>query len=87
MKSKLFSTANPFTQPAECEPCRIERQVTVRKNGRLYRFVIRDRIVVEDPFLVMVKAAAFSIAQNEPYVGRTPPRSIRDFLLKSSVII
>jgi len=88
MKSLLFKEgASPFTQPVECGPCRIERVVVARKNGRLYRVVIRDKIVVEDPMLVMVKAEAFAIAQGEPFVGRPPPRSVRDFIIKSSVVI
>jgi hypothetical protein len=88
MKSLLFKEgASPFTQPADCGPCRLERTVTVRKNGRLYRVVVRDKVVVEDPMLVMVKVEAFAIAQGEPFVGRPPPRSIRDFLIKSNVTI
>lgn len=87
MKSLLFSDSSPFVQPPSCGPCRIDREVSVRKDGRIYRFRLRDKIVVEDPFLVMVKAEAFSIAANEPYMGRPPPRSIRDFLLRSNVVI
>lgn len=88
MKSLLFKQgATPFVEPPECGPCRLEVIVVVRKDGRLYRTVIRDKVVVEDPMLVMVKAEAFAIAQGEPFVGRPPPRAVRDFLIKSSVVI
>lgn len=87
MKSKLFAQDSPFVQPAECQPCRIEVPITLRKAGRFYNFVLRDKIVVEDPYLIMVKATAFAIAQAEPYNGTVPPRSVRDFLIKSSVVI
>lgn len=87
MKSLLFSDSSPFTEPVECAPCRTEVTLTFRKHGRLYRFKLRDKIVVEDPYLVLVKAAAFAIAQGEPYVGQPPSRAIRDFLIKSSIVI
>lgn len=87
MKSLLFTDSTPFNEPPGCGPCRTEVVRTFRKNGRLYRVVLRDKIVVEDPYLVMVKAFAFAIQQGEPYMGVPPPRTIRDFLIKSSVVI
>ena len=61
MKSLLFQEDGPFEQPSECAllPCREEVTINLRKGGRIYRFVLRDKIVPEDPYLVLVKAAAF----------------------------
>ena len=90
MKSLLFqSGASPFSEPSGCGalPCRTEVPITIRRDGRLYKFVLRDRIVPEDGYLTMVKAVAFAIQQNEPYAGQPPTRSVRDFLVKSSVVI
>lgn len=88
MKSLLFQeNATPFEEPPECAPCRQEAEVTIRRNGRLYRMKIRDKIIIEDPYLVMLKANAFAIGQAEAYNARPVPRSIRDFLIKSSVVI
>lgn len=87
MKSLLYGDNSPFTQPPLCGPCRLEVPVTINKNGRIYRFMLRDKVVVEDPMIVMVKAEAFAIAQGEPYSGRPTPRSIRDFLIRSNVVI
>lgn len=90
MKSLLFQPgATPFTEPPDCAaiPCRTEVPITIRKFGRLYNFVLRDKVVPEDPFLVMVKAAAFAISQGEPYVGKEPDRALKDFLIKDTVII
>lgn len=89
MKSLLHQGVTPFTIPPECSalPCRTEVPITVRKYGRLYRFVIRDKVVPEDPYLMMVKASAFAISQNEPYNGRAPDRAVKDFLIKDTVII
>jgi hypothetical protein len=53
----------------------------------MFRFVLRDKLVPEDALLVMVKAAAFSIANEEPYNGKGPDRSVRDFLIKDTVVI
>jgi hypothetical protein len=48
---------------------------------------MRDKVAVEDPYLVLVKAAGFAIRQSEPYAGRVPARSVRDILIKSTVVI
>ena len=89
MKSLLFQNVTPFTEPPECAaiPCRTEVPITVRKDGRLYTFVLRDKIVPEDPYLILVKAAAFAISETEPYAGRTPERSVKDFLIKDYLVI
>ena len=60
---------------------------TLRKNGRLYKFVARDTLRPEDPYFVMVKAAAFAVKNGEPYNGKTPSRALKDFLIKDSVVI
>jgi len=88
MKSLLFQAgATPFTDPPNCLAGRLEIPVTLRKNGRLYKFVIRDKVQVEDPYVVLVRARAFAIRTGEPYAANPPSRAIRDFLLKSSVVI
>jgi hypothetical protein len=90
MKSLLFQEgATPFSQPSGCGgiPCRNEVPVTIRKNGRLYKFVLRDQVVPEDAYLPLVKAIAFAIQQNEPYAGKFPERSVRDFMVKNNVVI
>lgn len=86
-KSLLFSGTLPYDVPPGCSPGRQEATVTLRNSGRLYTFVLRDKVVIEDPYLVLVKAEAFAIAQGEPYSGTTPPRAVRDFLIKSNVQI
>lgn len=86
-KSLLFTGALPYSDPPDCAPGRKEVPVTIRKSGRVYKFILRDKIAIEDPYLVLVKAAAFAVQEGEPYAGRTPERSVRDFLIKSSVVI
>jgi hypothetical protein len=90
MKSLLFQPgATPFDEPTGCGgiPCRNEVPITLKKDGRLYRFVLRDRVIPEDPYLMLVKAVAFAVQVNEPHTGRAPERSIRDFLVKNNVVI
>jgi hypothetical protein len=85
-KSLLFTGALPYTDPPGCGPCRTEVPITIRKNGRLYNFVLRDKISIEDPYLVLVKAGAFAISQGELYNGLPPERSVRDFLIKQNLV-
>jgi hypothetical protein len=89
MKSLLFQGVTPFEEPPTCaiSPCRTEARFALRKNGRVYRFVARDKVAPEDPYLVLVRAAAFALDQGEPFAGRTPPRAVKDYLIKSSVVI
>ena len=89
MRSLLAQGKTPFTIPIGCEiePCRTEVQFSFKEKGRIYRFVARDRIFPEDPYLILVKAAAFALAQGEPYNGRTPSRTVKDFLVKQNVIV
>lgn len=87
MKSLLFRGVTPFTEADDCAPGRTEVAVSLRKDGRIYRFIIRDKVTVEDPYLVLVKARAFAIRTGEPFGAQPPSRSVRDFLIKSSIII
>ncbi len=86
-KSLLFADDQVLQTPPGCGPARQEVSATIRKGGRLYTIKIRDKVVVEDPYFVMVKAAAFAISENEPYMGRSPPRAVKDFLIKSNVVV
>lgn len=88
MKSLLFQEEG-LSVPEGCSalPCRQEVTIDIRKYDRLYRYVLRDKVVPEDPYLVLIKATAFAIRTGEPYNGRTPSRSLKDFLIKDSVVI
>lgn len=88
-KSLLYQEeATTHVLPPGCGLCdRTELPITIRKNGRLYHFVLRDKLVVEDLYLVGIKAAAFAIQQGEPYGGTPAARNVRDFLIKLDVVI
>jgi hypothetical protein len=84
MQTKLPTSI--FVQPPGCGPGRSETPVVIKMNGKLYTFTYRDKIVPEDPYLLGVKAAAFSIKRVEEYRGTPPPRTVRDFLIKTNLI-
>lgn len=86
MKSLLYQDVTTHALPPGCGICdRQEVGVSLRKDGRIYRMVLRDKVVVEDLLLVSIKAAAFAIGQAEPYAAVPPSRDIKDFLIKESV--
>ena len=88
VRSLLFQPNPPFDVPPGCALCdRVEVPVSLRKGGRVYHFILRDKIVVEDILLIAMKAAAFSISESEPYAGTPPSRSVRDFLIKQDTVI
>ncbi len=90
MKSLLFqSGATPFSEPSDCTalPCRTEVVIPIRKGGRIYRFVLRAKVLPEDPYIIMVKAAAFALQTAEAYNGTPPGREVKNFLIKSNVTI
>lgn len=87
MISLLHQPNPPFDQPPGCSPGRTETTKRFFKNGKVYTMTWRDKITIEDPFLVMVRASAYAIRMNEPYGARTPRRDYRDYLIKSSLVI
>lgn len=87
-RSLLFQDNPQFEVPPGCGLCdRVEVPVSLRKDGRIYRFILRDKIVVEDFLIIGVKAAAFAISQGEAFAGTPPSRAIRDTLIKTDVVI
>ena len=90
MKSLLFQEGQtPLIEPDGCGaiPCRTEVPINIRRGGRMYRFVLRDRVVPEDSYLTLVKAIGFAIQTGEPFAGKLPPRPVKDFMVKNNVII
>ena len=85
-KSLLFTGTLPFNVPPGCSPGRQEVNIVIRKFGRLYTLTLRDKIAVEDPYLLLVRAEAFAMQQGEPYSGTAPNRDIRDALIKSNIV-
>jgi hypothetical protein len=87
MISVLYQPNPPFDQPVECGPGRTENRKRFFKNGRVYTMVWRDKITIEDPYLVLVKSSAYAIRMSEPYGGNPPKRSFKDYLIKTNLVI
>jgi len=85
-KSLLFQEGQILQLPPTCGPCRQAVVTTFQQNGRTYTLTMRDKVVVEDPYLVLVKATAFAIAQQEPFAARVVSRTIRDTLIKTNTV-
>lgn len=86
-KSLLFSGAVPYQDPPGCLPGRQEVEVAIRKDGRMYRLKARDKIAIEDPLLVAVRAEAYAIQEGEEYAAQPTPRNVRDHLVKTNIVI
>lgn len=84
--AKTVIESTVFNVPPECGPCRTELQFSIEASpGKLFTFTLRDKIVPDDHFLLMVKAEAFAIARNEVFRGLPLSREARDFLIKGAV--
>ena len=90
MKSLLFQPGTTsVSEPTGCSALstRSEVPINIRKDGRIYRFVLRDKLAPEDLQVVMIRAQAFSVQTGEAYNGRPPKRNVKDFLIKSNITI
>ena len=85
MRSLLSLPTSPFPDAVLCPAGRTEQEFTIHRNGLLYRFVLRDKVTIEDPYLVLVKATAFAIRHGTGYPGGEPPKELKDALLKTPV--
>lgn len=84
MRSLLFSGNPDLREPPDCGLPRKEVVVQVQQLDRTYTMTIRDKISEIDPYLVGVKAAAFSVRTGEPYMGRVVPREDRRALIRTN---
>jgi len=88
MKSILF-TQN-LREPPDCafgNGCRREYKYAINAGGRMYTLTVRDKIMPEDPYLMMVKATAFAYKSGEAWSGVSPDRSLKDRMIKNNAII
>jgi hypothetical protein len=89
MKSLIFQGATSFTLPEDCTLLRRRTSVsyTYEQDQRRYTFTLRDKVAPEDTVVMMSKAIAFAIMENEPFAAKPVPRAIRDALIKDNVVI
>lgn len=54
-------------------------------NGRLMTVILRDTLVVEDPYINLARAKALSVRTGEPNTSDRIPRVIKDYLIKTNI--
>jgi hypothetical protein len=57
------------------------------RDGRTFTIYIRDTIVVEDPYLKLVKAKLSSIRTGNPFMADMTDRAVKDALIKVNIQI
>lgn len=57
------------------------------RDGRTLTVYVRDTIVVEDPYLKLVKAKLFSIRSGNPFLADMTDRAVKDALIKVNIQI
>jgi hypothetical protein len=53
--------------------------------GRMISVILRDTLVVEDPYVNMARAKALSLRTGEPYSADRVERTIKDYLIKTNI--
>ena len=64
---------------------RAERTTTMTVGNYTVRVIVRDTVVVEDPYLNLVRAAAFQVSEGGPFPVPPVGRDIKDFLIKTEL--
>lgn len=68
--------------------CRIEEErVYPMANGRIVTVILRNSVVVEDPYLSLARAKALSVRTAEAFDSDRTSRAIKDHLIKTNVSI
>lgn len=68
----------------------VRNEVIIRfplADGTIRTAIIRDKIVVEDPYLKLVRAKLHSIKVNSDFAAELTTRKIKDALIKQNIQI
>jgi len=87
MISRLYQPDPPFSETEGCASCPEPTSQKFFKDGKIYTIRFREKVQIEHPYTVMVRATAFAIKTSRPYTGRTPRRDFRDYLVKTNLVI
>lgn len=64
---------------------RVQRTTTMTVGNYTVNVIVRDSIVPEDPYLNLVRAAAFQLSEKGPFPVPPVGRDIKDFLIKTEL--
>ncbi|MFW9801195.1 MAG: hypothetical protein ACFFFC_00965 [Candidatus Thorarchaeota archaeon] len=54
-------------------------------DGTIRRAIIRDKMVVEDPYLTLVRAKLHSIKMNATFAAEITSRNIKDIIIRQNI--
>jgi len=82
---RVYSRPVPST---ETGVYRREKEVVIMVGGRQVTLVVRDTVVPEDPYVNLVRAAAYPYqVGGGPFPVPPVPRTIKDVLIKRTITI
>lgn len=64
---------------------RVERTTALTVGQYSVEVIVRDSVVPEDPYLNLVRAAAFQLVEKGPFPVPPIGRSVKDFLIKTNL--
>jgi hypothetical protein len=64
---------------------RTERTTTMTVGDYTVHIIVRDTVIVEDPFLNLVRASAFQISEGGPFPVPPVGRDVKNFLIKTNL--
>ena len=68
----------------------VRNEVVIRfplADGTIRTAIVRDKIVIEDPYLKLVRAKLYSIKANDDFAAELTTRKIKDALIKQNIQI
>lgn len=68
--------------------CRLEASRTYHlQDGRSVTVILRDSVVVEDPYMNMARARAYAVRTGDDQLPERVDKDIRDRLIKTNISI
>lgn len=87
MKSLLFSTETPLSEPVTCRPVRDEKVIRFRHRQLIYTATVRNDTCVEDPYISFIRGVANAIQTGDDTPIREVERDLKDVLIKTNIVI
>lgn len=64
---------------------RSERVTHMTAGDYNVRLIVRDTVIIEDPYLNLVRASAFQISEGGPFPVQRVGRDVKNFLIKTGL--
>lgn len=87
MKSLLFNTNTPLSEPVTCSITRNVKVLKFRHRQNLYTATVKTDICIEDPYIGFVRGVANAIQTGNEEAIREVERDLKDVLIKTNIVI